>query len=199
MGKRWAGLPLRANSPAEMLGKLELAAMSKNGATPDYPGIPALTQSDALTLFEYFRWLAVDNLVEWADWYPFALCALGYDEPGPGDRFAHQPDAYVTSACAARMWSEWLPALVAEVETTTDPKRPRDFNPSTNTYARWKRIADLAWAKMKKDRAARGVPLPPIPEPPVKPPMPPRPPGAGDVFLWLAVGWLIYETVTGDE
>lgn len=168
-----------------MLGRLEIAAAAKNGGHPSNEALPALTLDDVLVLWDYFDKEARRNMVDW-DWYPMALCGLGYEKEG--DKFDHAKQTrWATEKCLANIWGDWLPSVVADLTPPANPspKVPSKFAPSKNSLDRWRRVARVAWARMKKERK---IPTPPMP-PPRLPPMPKFP----GWLLLAAVAFYLFE------
>lgn len=144
---------IKAPTFAELVPKIELEAMKQNGESVADPTIPALRLDDALAIFSYFESAAKKANVDWPDWYPFALCALGYKKRG--DKFDYKKmHLWTSQECLAKIWSTWLPAIAAKIDESGMLANPR-FKPASNSYARWARVAKTAWAKMKKERGVK--------------------------------------------
>lgn len=176
---------LSSGSYELMAGKLELAAGAANGdVAVDGRELPALTRDQTLQLVEYWSDQSVRNLEPLPEWaYQAALVSLGYRKPG--DRF--QADRAFSSEFAHSMLpADALPlvwdgvaATAADLDAVPTPVRkpPRDFAMSTGVAQRWKRVAQRAWGRMKREREQQGVPPVPIPDIPPKLPPPFDDPG----------------------
>lgn len=180
---------LTSNSYTLMAAQQETAAAAAHGTVeiPDQHGgrqLPSVTRDEALELVEYWLDQAVRNLAfpsgTFPDWmYAVTKLALGYRKPG--DKF--KADKLFDLAFAQSLLpAEGLPTLWDGVQTTAAllnglptpvRKPPRAFAMSTHAPARWKRLAQLAWGRMKKERAQEGVPDVPFPIPDLPPKLPP--------------------------
>lgn len=172
-----------------MAARQLFAADSANGSvdTPDGRRFGSLTRDQALQLVEYWRDQAKRNNVEPAEgWYRVATAALGYEKPG--DKF--RSDSLFSPAFAKSLlpvaylpdtW-DYVGDAASELDNLYSEKPPAPFAMSGGVKQRWQRVARIAWARMKKERAAAAnLPLPPdgklpqLPPPLDKPPLPQNP------------------------
>lgn len=193
---------LSSDNYSEMAARQLFAADAQHGSV-EIDGVrwPAVTRDQALALVEYWRAAADDNGVEPpAFWYPIALAALGYEKPG--DRFRSDrlfkrsyADAMLPQAQLKSLWDGVSAA--AEDSAGGLAKPPLQFAMSTGQAARWKRVARLAWGRLKKERAAAGVIPPALPKLPPgldKPPIQDPKKIFSGGFFWLALGaFLLFE------
>jgi hypothetical protein len=165
-----------------MLGRLEIAAREKNGRAIGTE-LAALTQDDALCIWEYWRAEMKRAGLEWDSWYPAGLCSLGYEKEG--DKFLDTPNVQVKAECIVHLWNEYYPEASGKLDAYARTRqagglsafKPKEFAPAGGTSARFKRVATVVWEKLKRDRG--GI-------------TPPPPPSGPDWWVLAALGYLAY-------